>query len=89
MHLESAANKVLIRFPGCLGDCDMAIEELMQDRFLKSVDSDIRMRITHRIDGVRANEWPGYYKLVEFAIEKEKEILAEKHQCKETTHQNP
>ena len=42
----------------------------MQDRFLKSVDSDIRMRIAHRIDGVPANEWPGYYKVVEFVIEK-------------------
>ena len=61
----------------------------MQDRFLKSVDSNIRMRIANRIDGVPANEWPGYYKLVEFVIEKENEILAEKHQCKETTHQNP
>ena len=61
----------------------------MQDRFLKSVNSNIRMSIAHRIDGVPANEWPGYYKLVEFAIEKEKEILAEKQQCKETTHQNP
>ena len=89
MHLESAANKVLIQFPGHLGDCDMAIEELMQDRFLKSVNSNIRMRITHRIDGVPANEWPGYYKLVEFMIEKDKEILAEKQQHKETTHQNP
>ena len=59
----------------------MPKEELMQDRFLISVNSD-------RIDGVPANEWPGYYKLVEFAIEKEKEILAEKHQCKGTTHQN-
>ena len=87
MCLELAANKVQIQFPECLGDCDMAIEELMQDRFLKSVDSNIRMRITHWIDGVPANEWPGYYKL-EFAIEKEKEILAEKHQCKETTYQN-
>ena len=71
MHLESAANKVQIPFPGCLGDCDAATEELLQDRFLKSVNSDIRMRIAHRIDGVPANEWPGYYKLVEFAIEKE------------------
>ena len=42
------------------------------------------MRIAHRIDGVLANEWPGYYKLVEFVIEKEKEILVEKHQHKET-----
>ena len=46
------------------------------------------MRITHRIDGVPADEWPGYYKLVEFAIEKEKEILAETHQHKKTIHQN-
>ena len=89
MCLELAANKVWIQFPGCLGDCDVATEELMQDRFLKSVNSDIRMRIAHRIDRVSADEWPGYYKLVEFAIEKEKEILVEKHQCKETTYQNP
>ena len=88
MCLELAAKKVLIQFPGHLGDCDVAIEELMQDRFLKSVDIDIRMRITHRIDGVPANEWPGYYKLVEFRIEKEKEILVEKQQCKETTYHN-
>ena len=57
----------------------MAIEELMQERFLKSVDINIRMMITHRIDGVPANEWPGYYKLVE---------LAEKQQHIETTHRN-
>ena len=88
MYLESAANKVQIRFPGCLRDCDMSIEELMQDRFLKSANSDIRMRIIHRIDGVPAKEQLEYYKLVEFMIEKEKEILVEKQQCKETTHQN-
>ena len=48
----------------------MAIEELLKDRFLKSVDSDIRMGIAHRIDGVPDNEQPGYYKLVEFTMEK-------------------
>ena len=39
MHLDSVANKVCIRFPRQLGDSDAAIEELMQDRFLKSIDN--------------------------------------------------
>ena len=39
MCLDSAANKVHIRFPGWLGDSDTAIEELIQDRFLKSIDN--------------------------------------------------
>ena len=47
MHLDSAANKVHIRFSGWLGDSDAAIKELMQDRFLKSIDSEIRMQIAH------------------------------------------
>ena len=47
MLLDSAADKVHIQFPGQLGDSDAAIEELMQDRFLKSNDSEIRMQITH------------------------------------------
>ena len=55
MHHDSAANKVCIRFPGRLGDSDTAIEDLMQDRFLKSIDNEIRLWITHRIDGVPAN----------------------------------
>ena len=45
------------------------------------------MRIAHQIDGVPANRLPGYYGLVEFAVEKEKEILAVRQQCKESTHQ--
>ena len=56
MCLYSAANKVHIRFPGQLGDSDAAIEELMQDRFLKSIDSEIRMQIAHQIDGVPADK---------------------------------
>ena len=59
----------------------------MQDRFLKSIDNETRMQIAHQIDGVPANRQPGYYGLVEFAVEKEKEILAERQQCKESTHQ--
>ena len=47
MHLDSAANKVCIRFLGQPGDSDAAIEELMQDRFLKSIDNEIRMQIAH------------------------------------------
>ena len=43
MCLDSVANKVCIRFPGQLGDSDAAIEELMQDRFLKSIDNEIKM----------------------------------------------
>ena len=52
MHLDSAANKVHMWFPGQLGDSDAAIEELTQDRFLKSIDNEIRMWIAHWIDGV-------------------------------------
>ena len=85
--LHSVANKVHIRFPGRLGDSDAAIQELMQDRFPKSIDNKIRMRIAHQIDGVPANRQPGYYGLVEFAVKKEKEILAERQQHKESTHQ--
>ena len=47
MYLNSAANKVRIRFPGQLGDSDVAIEELIQDRFIKSIDNEIRMWIAH------------------------------------------
>ena len=43
MHLDSVANKVHIRFPWQLGDSDAVIKELMQDRFLKSIDNEIRM----------------------------------------------
>ena len=82
MHLDPVANKVHKRFPGQLGNSDAAIEELMQDRFLKSIDNEIRMWI----NGVPADSWPGYYGLVEFAVEKEKEILAERQQCKESIH---
>ena len=89
MQLDSAANKVHIKFPGLLGDSDAANEELMQDRFLKSIDNEIRMRVAHRINWVPADKWPGYYGLVEFAVEKEKEILAEKSQHKDSTHQAP
>ena len=67
----------------------MAIEELMQDRFLKSIDNEIRMWIAHRIDGVPADKQPGYYGIVEFAVKKEKEILAEKSQHKDSNHQVP
>ena len=87
MCLDSAANKVHIQFPGRLGDSDVAIEELMQDRFLKSIDSEIRMQIAHQIDRVPADKRPGYYGLVKFAVKKEKEIMAEKSQCKDSTHQ--
>ena len=59
----------------------------MQDRFLKSIDNEIRMQIAHRIDGVSTDRQPGYYGLVEFTVKKEKEILAERQQCKESTHQ--
>ena len=69
-----------------MGDSDAAIEELMQDRFFKSIESEIRMQIAHRIDGVPADKQPGYYGLVEFAVKKE-EIMAEKSQCKDSTHQ--
>ena len=55
----------------------------MQDRFLKSIDNEIRMQVAHQIDGVPANRQPGYYGLVEFTVKKEKEILAERQQCKE------
>ena len=61
----------------------------MQDRFHKSIDNEIRMQIVHQIDGVPADKWPGYYGLVEFAVEKEKEILAERSQHKDSTHQVP
>ena len=37
--------------------------------------------------GVPADKQPGYYWLVEFAVKKEKEVLAEKSQCKNSTHQ--
>ena len=47
IQLDSAANKVAISFPGRLGDSDATIKELMQDRFFKSIDNEIRMRITH------------------------------------------
>ena len=87
MHLDSVANKVRIRFPGQLGDSDTAIKELMQDRFLKSIDNKIGMQIAYQINGVPADRQPGYYGLVEFAVEKEKEILAERQQHKESTHQ--
>ena len=40
------------------------------------VDSKIRMQIVHRINGVPAEKKPGHYGLMEFAVEKEKEILA-------------
>ena len=56
MHLDSAANKVCVWFPGQLGDSDVAIEELMQDRFLKSIDNEIRMWIAYQIDGVPADK---------------------------------
>ena len=59
----------------------------MQDRFLKSINSEIRIQITHQINGVSADKQPGYYGLVEFAVEKEKEILAEKSQHKDSTNQ--
>ena len=58
----------------------------MQDRFLRSIDNEIRMRIAHQTDGVPADKRPGYYGLVEFAVEKEKEILTEKSQSKDSTH---
>ena len=61
----------------------------MQDRFLKSIDNEIRMQIAHQINGVPADKWPGHYRLVESAVEKEKEILAEKGQHKGSTHQAP
>ena len=59
----------------------------MQDKFFKSIDNEIRMQIAHRIIGVPADRLPGYYGLVEFAVKKEKEILAERQQHKESTHQ--
>ena len=60
----------------------------MQDKFLKSIDNEIRMQIAHQINGVPANKRPGYYGLCRL-VEKEKEILAEKSQCKDSTHQAP
>ena len=54
-YLDSVANKVHIRFPGQLGDSDAAIKELRQNRFLKSIDKEIRMRVAHEINGVPAN----------------------------------
>ena len=59
----------------------------MQDRFLKNTDSEIRMQIPHQIYGVPADKQPAYYGLVEFVVEKEKEIMAEKSQHKDSTHQ--
>ena len=68
MLLNSAASKILIQFPGCLGDSDEATEELMQDRFLKSIDGEIGTCIAHWIEGVSAEKKPEFYGLVEFAI---------------------
>ena len=61
----------------------------MQDRFLKNIDSEIRMWIAHQIDGVPADKRPEYYGLVEFefAVKNKKEITAEKSQHKDSTHQ--
>ena len=56
MCLDSAANKVSIRFPEWLGDSDAAIKELIQDRFLKSIDNEIRMWIAHWINRVQLTD---------------------------------
>ena len=47
------------------------------------------MWIAHQINEIPADKWPGYCRLAEFAVQKEKEILAEKSQCKDSTQQAP
>ena len=74
VRLNLAAGKVRLQSMEALGSIEEERGRLLIDRLLRSMNPKSCDRVAHVVDGKVAHDWPTYWQLVKFAVEKEAEI---------------